>query len=198
MDWNDGRTRKLSKLVLCPLDKADWRLLLRKGELGLVRELQQGKPELMEEFEMELEEMRRGILDSLKAKELNVALQWCADHRNNLKRIRSDLEFRLRRQNSLKRCVGETSLVPWSVVRSISVNGSRRITLKSGKLGADLLVALPGTRTELVKWPHVKIRKFDKWTDAMANAGVINLKKISRRFTKLTMEASWLKLFDWV
>ena len=76
--------------------------LLRKGELGLVRELQQGKPELMEEFEMELEEMRRGILDSLKAKELNVALQWCADHRNNLKRIRSDLEFRLRRQEFIE------------------------------------------------------------------------------------------------
>ena len=76
--------------------------LLRKGEIGLVREIGQNKPELSEEFDMELEEMRGGIIASLKGKDLGPVLQWCVDHRNNLKRIGSDLEFRLRRQEFIE------------------------------------------------------------------------------------------------
>lgn len=72
--------------------------LIRSGEIDLVREMGRKRPELIDEFDLELEEMRRGVSDSLKEKQLTETLQWCADHRGNLKRIGSDLEFKLRRQ----------------------------------------------------------------------------------------------------
>lgn len=78
--------------------------LIRKGEIELVKEIgRQGERiGLIEEFEIELEEMRKEIYESLSGKDLNLALQWCGDHRNNLKRIGSDLEFKLRRQEFIE------------------------------------------------------------------------------------------------
>jgi macrophage erythroblast attacher len=76
--------------------------LIRTGDLEIVKEIGKRKPELIEEFDLELEEMREGIIKSLERKELTLALQWCADHRSNLKRITSDLEFKLRRQEFIE------------------------------------------------------------------------------------------------
>lgn len=76
--------------------------LLKRGEIGLVREIGEARPELDDEFDTELEEMRRDLLGSLERRELGLLLQWCADHRSNLKRIESDLEFRLRRQEFIE------------------------------------------------------------------------------------------------
>lgn len=76
--------------------------LIRSGDLELVKEIGKRKPELIEDFDLELEEMKDEIIKSLEAKELASALKWCADHRNNLKRISSDLEFKLRRQEFIE------------------------------------------------------------------------------------------------
>ena len=76
--------------------------LIRSGDFEIVKEIGKRKPELIEEFDLELEEMRQGIIKSLEGKELKKALQWCGDHRNNLKRISSDLEFKLRRQEFIE------------------------------------------------------------------------------------------------
>lgn len=72
--------------------------LIRSGDIETVREIGRRRPDLIEDFDLELEEMRTGIIGSLERKDLTAALQWCADHRGNLKRISSDLEFKLRRQ----------------------------------------------------------------------------------------------------
>lgn len=76
--------------------------LIRTGEIELVKEIGKRKPELIEDFDLEVEEMRRGIIRSIESKELQQILQWCADHRGNLKRISSDLEFKLRRQEFIE------------------------------------------------------------------------------------------------
>lgn len=76
--------------------------LMRSGDLEMVKEIGKRKPELIEEFDLELEEMRQGIIKSLEGKEIASALQWCGDHRSNLKRISSDLEFKLRRQEFIE------------------------------------------------------------------------------------------------
>lgn len=76
--------------------------LIRTGDIEIVREMGKWKPELLEDFDLELEAMRTEIRNSLKQQNLAVCLQWCADHRNNLKRIGSDLEFRLRRQEFIE------------------------------------------------------------------------------------------------
>lgn len=76
--------------------------LIRSGDIEMVREIGKRRPELIDDFDLELEEMRMGIIGSLERKDLTGALQWCADHRGNLKRISSDLEFKLRRQEFIE------------------------------------------------------------------------------------------------
>ena len=76
--------------------------LIRSGDMETVREMGEGRPELIADFDLELEEIRNEIRVSLKGKCLNASLQWCADHRNNLKRIGSDFEFKLRRQEFIE------------------------------------------------------------------------------------------------
>lgn len=90
--WSNGR---LIRLI------GDF--LIRSGEPdSIIESIRKRKPELIEDFDLELNEMRKEILKSLKEKSLTNCLQWCADHRNNLKRIESDLEFMLRRQEFIE------------------------------------------------------------------------------------------------
>ena len=57
------------------------------------------------------------ILEGLAAQDCSAALQWCAQHRARLRKIRSKLEFRLRIQVSSLRYIPSCNALPHCVTQ---------------------------------------------------------------------------------
>lgn len=73
--------------------------------IEIIEEMGINRPELelLEDFDLELLNVRKEIVKSLmERKELDLVLEWCSEHRGNLKRLGSDLEFRLRQQEFIE------------------------------------------------------------------------------------------------
>ena len=89
--WTRGRLLRL----VCDF-------LIRSGDLGTVKALiseAENRPESLKDWlDVEFAEAQAAIIASLEAGQLEEALNWCADHRPNLKKLNSDLELRLRQQ----------------------------------------------------------------------------------------------------
>lgn len=82
--------------------------LVRRGDMATVRQLiasdgaaRAKRPfslALADALDLELTEAHDKIVAALEAHRLEEALAWCGDHRPNLKKLDSNLEFRLRQQ----------------------------------------------------------------------------------------------------